>query len=388
MEVTSENILIVETNREISDLISRQALRPMGYRVRVVREVTAGIEQALANPPDLIIANLNLQDLSATDLLSALRSKSVQVPVVVVAEKGRESRIIQAFRLGAADALLWPARDTEIVRVVERALDQTRQTRMRQQLNQQLEITHRELESKYRDLSTLIGISKAMLAVTDQPQLFGRILDGALQISEADIAWLMLKDERSREFLLRAHRNLPSSWARKIGQPLDDGLSSMVSMSGQSLSIHGKPLERFNAAPLGKSTAVVPIKVKSQVVGILMVMRKADRDIDKNTVAMLEAVADFTSIALVNGRLFQALDQTADSVKAGERSGAARLDALRGIVRDELRIAANPLENLLSGKFGTLTETQRRALAAIQTSLQRLAHSARNSNTTPRSKSN
>jgi FixJ family two-component response regulator len=54
----------------------------------------------------LIIANLNLPDLSAQDLLAALSPQGVAVPLVVVAEKGDERRAVQAFRLGAMDALL------------------------------------------------------------------------------------------------------------------------------------------------------------------------------------------------------------------------------------------------------------------------------------------
>src|SRR5512147_1128804 len=158
MGPSGERILIVESDPDVSDLIARQALSPLGYETTVVSEAGSAIRWAVLNAPDLIIANLNLPGLSGKDLLTALASQGVSAPIVVVAEKGQEQSVIQAFRLGAVDALFWPARDAEVVRVVERALQQTRETRARQQLGQQLDATHLELERKVRDLTAILGI--------------------------------------------------------------------------------------------------------------------------------------------------------------------------------------------------------------------------------------
>jgi len=126
MGPSGERILIVESDPDISDLVVRQALKPLGYNTSVVGTATAAIQETVQTPPDLIIANLNLPGLSGKDLLTALASQGIRAPVIVVAEKGQEQSVIQAFRLGAVDALFWPARDAEVVRVVERALELTR----------------------------------------------------------------------------------------------------------------------------------------------------------------------------------------------------------------------------------------------------------------------
>ena len=47
-------------------------------------------------------------------------------------EQGQEQDVIQAFRLGAADYLLWPARDAEVVSVVERVLQHVHEQHDRQ----------------------------------------------------------------------------------------------------------------------------------------------------------------------------------------------------------------------------------------------------------------
>lgn len=376
MVASGERILVVESDPDISDLISRQALKPLGYAVSVITDAATAIQRALQNPPALIIANLNLPGLSGMDLLAALAARGLEAPLVVVAEKGQEQHVIQAFRLGATDAIFWPARDAEIVRVVERALQQTREVRARQRLGQQLETTRAELERNLRELNSILGVGKAIISITDQRQLLGRILEAALQVAEADMGWLLLRDEKSGALLLAAYLNLPMGWAKKLNQPLDDGVSSLVSVSGEPLSIHGAPLERFKLAALGKSASAVAIKVRSEIIGLLVVVRKADREIDSMTQNLLQAIADFASISLVHARLFRAIDATGETARLTEQSRLASVDGMRQSIRAELQNARYPLDDLLTGRSGPLTQDQQHALEAIQEALGRLARCA------------
>lgn len=376
MGPSGERILIVESDPDISDLVARQALKPLGYITSVVGEAASAIQQAVQSPPDLIIANLNLPGLSGKDLLTALNSQGIVAPLVVIAEKGQEQSVIQAFRLGAVDALFWPARDAEVVRVVERALQQRREKRARQNLGQQLDATHLQLERKLRELTAILAISRAVLSMTDQRQLFESILGGSLQLADADMSWLMVRNEQSRNYILVAHRHLPASWAKKLNYPLDDGVSSLVALSGESLTIHGRALEKFKVAALGKSAAVLPMKVQNEVIGLLVVVRKDDREFESTIQTLLEAVADFASIALVNARLFRAVQQTADAARINDKSRHAMLEALKESIREETQVSRYPLDTVLSGQSGPLTREQEKALRTIQSALQRLARSA------------
>ncbi len=376
MSHPGERILIVESDPDVSDLIERQSLKPLGYGTSVVPEAASAIQQVVQNPPDLIIASLNLPGLSGKDLLTALTSEGIEAPVIVVAHKGQEQSVIQAFRLGAVDALFWPARDAEVVRVVERALHQTREGRARRKLGQQLDATHVELEQKLRQLTAIVDIGRAVISVTDHRQLFDRMLEGAQQLAEADMSWLMVRDERTKTYLLAAQRGLPATWARKLNQPLDDGISALVALSGESLSIHGEPLEKFRVAALGKAAAVLPMKVQNEIIGLLVVIRKADREIEKEALTLLEAVTDFACISLVNARLFRAVQQTSESAKASEKSRHALLEALKEAIREGTQTSMYPLEALLAGQHGALTREQQQALRTIHNALQRLARAA------------
>jgi DNA-binding response OmpR family regulator len=372
MASAGDRILLIEHDPKISDLIARQTLIPVGYYVDVVSDSSAAIRQALLAPPDLIIADLNIPGLSAKDMLVAFAAQGITTPVLVVASQGQETDIIQAFRLGAADYLLWPAREAEVLSAVERLLARVHETRDRQRLDLKLGEANVELQRRERELSILLSVGKAVISVTDQRFLFRKIVDGFIQISEADMAWLLIREEESKQFLLVAQRGLPDVWAKRINMPLDDGISGLVALSGETLSISGEPLLRFRVANLGRSVCVVPIKIQREVIGMAVVVRKEARPFEKLEQTLLEAISDYVSISLLNARLFQALNSSVHSSKEGEKRQNALFESVRNSIAEELQAAVQPMELLLAEKLGSLTDGQRQALRTVRVALQRL----------------
>jgi DNA-binding response OmpR family regulator len=371
MNASADHILLVESDPAIRELIATQALRPLGYQVHIAEDASAAIMQAAQSTPDLVIVDLNLTGLSGKDLLVAFNSQGLQVPVIVIAEKGQESKVIQAFRLGGTDYLLWPIREAEVVSAVERALKQVRESRVRQRLDRQLKETNQELQRSVRELTTIFAIGKAVLSITDQQTLFNKIVEGMLYVADADYGWLLLRDERTRTFVLTAHRNLPDAWSRKMGQPLDDGVGSLVALSGETLAINGEPLKRFKLSALGLSTLAVPVKIQQEVIGLLMVVRKADRAFEGTVQSLLEAMADYTSISIVNTHLFRALQDGVGTGQAADRKKDGRFQEIQEELQSLLQSATYPVDILLTGKAGELLPEQQKALKTTQTTLKR-----------------
>ena len=370
MNTTSEHILLVESDADIRDLIAHQALEPLGYQVQVAADVNTAIQLTASSAPDLVIVDLNLPGLSGKDLLVALNSRGIQVPVIVIAEKGQENNVIQAFRLGGTDYLVWPVRETEVVAAVERALVQVRERRARQRIDVQLRETTQELKRRVRELTTIFAVGKAVISITDQRVLFDKIVEGMVYVAEADYGWLLVQNEQKHTFVLVSHRNLPESWAKKIGNPLDDGVSNLVALSGETLAINGEALKRFKIGSLGNSAVVVPLKVQQKVIGLLVVVRKPDRVFDRNMQSLLEAVADYASVSLVNARLFRALQEAADSAAKGERSKLEQLEELKQGILSLVQPVTYPIDLMLTGKMGKLTDEQKQALKSTRAALQ------------------
>jgi two-component system NtrC family sensor kinase len=388
MKSARERILLVESDPEICDLVGRQTLQAMGYQVQVTHAASLAIQEATRFAPDIIITNMSLPDLSAKDLLVALNSQGVFAPVIVIAHKGMEGDLVQAFRLGATDYLLWPMREAEVVSAVERVLKQVRARRERETLARQLKQTNDELQQRVRELTTIFAIGKAVTSITHQRELFEKIVEGAVYVTEADSGWLLLREERSKIFRLAAQRNLPKAIAAKVNQPWDDGISSLVALSGETLSISGDPLTRFKVSQLGQSALVVPVKLKKEVMGLLVVVRKAANPFSPSNRTLLEAVADYASISLVNARLFRVLEErarslqsAAEAAQASERKKAELIASLQRDLVKPLADVTKTIDAMLVGETMRLNAAQKSVLRSAVENLQTISNLAASLNT-------
>ena len=376
MSTHPERILLVESNPDVIDLVARQALRPLGYHTKVITETPRAIQEAVHYSPDAMLVNINMPGLSGKDLLVALSSQGVDVPVIVIAEEGMEADVIQAFRLGASDYIQWPLREAEVVAAVERALKQVRARKERQRLAQKLELANRELQRRIRDLTIIFRIGKTVTSVADQRMLFAHIVDGAVTVTDADMGWLHVRKGRGKTFVLRAQKNLPKTIATRLSHTWDDGISSLVALSGEALAVHGEALKKFKIARLGQAALVVPVKAQEEVLGLLVVVRKKSVPFDAGNQAMLEAVADYASISLVNARLFKALEQRAHRLQAAvelsSESEKFKGDVLVSI-RDRLKPAVSDIKTSLKAISEEATENQQKALDDIRVQLNRIA---------------
>jgi len=374
MAETKELILLIESDPDISDLIARQALRPLGHRVKVVDDGNMAIKAAMKFSPNLVIVDLNSPGLSGKDLLVAFRAQNFNFPIIVIAEKEQERDVMHTLRLGASDYLLWPVRATEVVSAVEHALKETREKHDRRKLDRRLKERRQELAHKKHELKTMLAIGKAIVSISDQRVLFDKFVEGAIRVTSAEIGWILLRDEspKKKSFLLKAHRNLPPSWAKKMNEALDDGISSLVALSGETLTVHGRPISRFKLSALGKAAMVVPIKVKDEVIGLLNVVRKEDKAFTDTEEALLEAIGDYASIALINARLFRALQDRAKASLSGEKRQNKLLESLYDSLEEELNAASFSVDLLQEEKLGNLNKEQKQALATAQAALGRL----------------
>jgi len=356
MNKPQERVLVVENDTGICDVLVHQALQPAGYQVETAQEAGDAIKKAASFTPDVIIASLRLPGLSGKDLLAALASKNIQAPIIVLGERGCEEDIIQAFRLGAADCMIWPLREAEVVTAVDRAFKQVRARREREQLARQLKEANDELKKRLGELTLMISLGKAVVSITNQRTLFDKIIEGGVHITEADAGWLLIRNERQAEsWILSAHRNLPKSLADNLFQPWDDSISGVVGISGETLSMHGEPMNRFKASHAGKAALVVPLKVKKEVIGLMTVVRKEDRPFSPANQYLLEAVADYASISLMNARLFRILEErvhamqkAAETAQGSEHKKEGALQQLDTSLQAPLKAALEQSRWLLS----------------------------------------
>jgi DNA-binding response OmpR family regulator len=373
-----ERILVVENDSFLRDQIAHHILESNGYQVQAAADAVVAIATAVQWVPDLIMLNLDLPGLSGKDLLVALSSQGVNTPLVVLAAKGMEGDVIQAFRLGAVDYLSIPAREAEVISVVERVTRQVRERHERERLAIELRQSNQLLQTRIQEQNVLFAVGKAVTSITDQSLLFDRLLDSAVRLTHAELGYLLLREDVNQPFFLAAHRGLPPSLAQYINQPWDDGVSSLVAMSGESLSIHGEALRRFKISSLGESAQISPVKVQKQVIGLLCVMRKKAQAFSENDKNLLEALGDYASISIVNARLFRTIEQRAQALQVivdkSQRSTGEKILQLKDEMATWLESTHVALERLVKAPGGHLSDAQKKEITILRNQFQQFSH--------------
>ena len=113
-------ILVVEDEPQIAALV-RDYLVQGGFEPILVHDGEAGLREAKARKPDLVILDLGLPKQDGIDVIRELR-KTSNVPVVVLTARGEESDRILGLELGTDDYVVKPFSPRELVARVRAVL--------------------------------------------------------------------------------------------------------------------------------------------------------------------------------------------------------------------------------------------------------------------------
>ena len=309
MNPNREQILLVESDPKINDLIADQILRPLGYEVKAVNSFDAALREIEISPPDLMIAGLDLEGLSGKDLLLALSSEGINIPAILLSQSGFDDDILQTLRLGARDCLRPPFREAEVVAAVERLLAQAREDRERDQAVQHLIDANAKLKERVRCLLEILSIGRSLVSTRHPSALFEKIVDGAISLSAAEGGWLMLRKDDSEALWLMAARAMPTC-LEKRNLVWDDGISAGVIRSGKPAMIQEEMLYSEGVESAVESALCVPVKTETEILGTLSVFRSSSQPFTQKEEDLLEAVADFAAVALLNASLQWSLKQS------------------------------------------------------------------------------
>ncbi|MCQ3932935.1 MAG: hypothetical protein DPW16_20995 [Chloroflexi bacterium] len=312
-----ERILIVDDDVEVRDLLKDQIFRPTQYEVLEARDGVEGVAMVEKRKPDLIYIDLVMPGLTGKDMLVAIKSRQYTGPIIVGVKRGSEKDAIEAFRFGATDYITKPIREAEMMSVVQRALADVRLRKERDGLTEKLRQSNIELEARIKELTTLATLGQTLTAMRGLDGMFDAVLAGALAVSGADYATLLLQEPNSTDLILRAGKNLTLVMQEKLGEPMRDELAKLVMTSQQPLVVEGDGLKRFKLSRDILATVYAPMVVNGKAIGVLTVgNHRRKKGFEDRLGEVINTLADYAAIAIVNARLFNALEQRAKSLEA------------------------------------------------------------------------
>ncbi len=114
------HILVIDDEPQILRAL-RTILTAKQFRVTTAARGEEGLAQAVAQPPDLVILDLSLPDISGLEVCARLREWS-QVPIIVLSVRDNEKDKVSALDRGADDYLTKPFGIEELLARIRVAL--------------------------------------------------------------------------------------------------------------------------------------------------------------------------------------------------------------------------------------------------------------------------
>ncbi|MFN3652898.1 MAG: sigma-54-dependent transcriptional regulator [Armatimonadota bacterium] len=150
------SLVVVDDEPNVARVLSTYFTR-LGWEVRCCSSATEALPAICENPPDVVVTDLSMPEMSGVDLLRELRDRAVHAPLLVITAHGTVDSSVEALKLGAFDYLSKPFDLEKVKLAVQRA-------RLHGQLQRENEHLRQELQARHK-LGNLVGSSPKMQEV-------------------------------------------------------------------------------------------------------------------------------------------------------------------------------------------------------------------------------
>lgn len=122
-------VLVVDDQQDLLDLLE-MSLQQQGYSVRTALTGKDALEQIEKAPPDLILLDILLEDISGIQLTARLKNseKTAGIPIILLTAKDTETDIIVGLSVGADDYITKPFSMQVLLARMEAVLRRSRPT--------------------------------------------------------------------------------------------------------------------------------------------------------------------------------------------------------------------------------------------------------------------
>ncbi len=151
-----EKILIVDDEPSNRKILA-QELTHKGFIVDTASGGKEALAKVTSSPPDLVILDYMMPDLSGLDVLKEIRKNGSDVPIIMITAYGSIERAVEVMKAGAYDFITRPFDPDYIELIIRKALE-------RQLLKREVEILSGEIRDRYH---LIVGESPKMKLAVD-----------------------------------------------------------------------------------------------------------------------------------------------------------------------------------------------------------------------------
>lgn len=306
-----ETVLIVDDGKDNRQFLVEYVLRPNGFNTLEAADGLEGLNMALAHRPDLILLDFQMPRLNGRQVLEKMQEHHLDIPVILMTLHGSEEIAIEVFRLGVRDYVKKPYYAEEMLAAIDRALAETRLRRERDALTERVLSANRELQRRVKELNTLYHIGKSVTSLADMGELLPRVVDGIIQATGAEEAYLALIE--NKRLVKRAMRDSLMAKSKNVAEIIEDSLALQAMKSRQPIVTGPEPGSKGPT-----SSVYVPVVWQDRPMGVLAVanFQPSSPPLSQQDAALLSAMSDYVAIAIQNSRNFTAVLKSKDKLRA------------------------------------------------------------------------
>lgn len=121
--MSTQHILVIEDQTDVRENIV-ELLELSNYQVSSAPDGKAGVKQALASPPDLILCDIMMPEMDGYEVLYLLSKNpsTASLPFIFLTAKAEKSDLRKGMNMGADDYLTKPFEEMELLGAIERRL--------------------------------------------------------------------------------------------------------------------------------------------------------------------------------------------------------------------------------------------------------------------------
>ncbi|OQY30568.1 MAG: hypothetical protein B6I38_07230 [Anaerolineaceae bacterium 4572_5.1] len=349
--IADVRILVVDDSRTMRESIVR-ILTNEKFIASEAIDGEDGLKKVLADPPDLILIDLEMPRMTGLEVVDALCDRQIEIPVILMTSHGSEALAVELFRKGVKNYLIKPFEADEVVSAIDQALTEVRLRRERDILTQNLVEANHELAHRVRELDTLYHIGKSVTSALSREQLLERIIEAVFYLTRVEEATILLVNAETGQLIPELHRQQIEGEIRRASQLSAKELVQRTAKTGKSMA--------------ADAMFATPLKKGDRIIGVLLAgNRVSDTPLAEHSHKLLLSLGDYAAIALENARLYE-------NIRQANKSKSEFVSLVAHELKQPMTAIRGYADMLRKGVAGPITTTQEQFIDAIRSSAERM----------------